>query len=80
MPNKRKRRQSAAYKAQYTNYKVQNKAARNKDNKLLRHMLKHPNDKQSEERRVPQSYKRKKPYDYWETQRRNSKNDTKRRY
>lgn len=42
---------SASRKAAYKRYEDENRQEKNKDNKLMKHLLKHPTDKQSEERR-----------------------------
>lgn len=56
MPAKRKRVGRPGYKARILAYKSENRATKNKEKKLARHMRKHPNDMQSLERRIPVSY------------------------
>lgn len=66
MPNKRKCRSREGYKARYKNYKAENRASKNKEKKLQRHLKKHPNDIQAKEKTIPKSYKRVKKLSYWE--------------
>ena len=47
-------------------YKLECREAKNKDHKLTRHLLAHPNDKQAETGQPPKSYTRKKPLDAFE--------------
>ncbi len=51
MPGKTKCSESR--KANYKAYEASKQAEKNKECKILRHMLKHPNDKQTEQRTVP---------------------------
>ena len=50
---KRKRCTRPAYKARYLAYKTENRAAKNKARKIAKHLMKHPNDRQSSERIAP---------------------------
>ncbi len=51
MPGKTKC--SASRKADYTNRRTNNITVKNKARKLLKHLVKHPLDKQSAEHRIP---------------------------
>jgi len=46
---------SATTKARYLAYKTTGQAAKNAAKRLLRHLIKHPGDKQSENQIVPKS-------------------------
>jgi hypothetical protein len=54
MPNKIKC--SPSRKASYQAYRTENRQMKNKERKLLKHLLKHPDDKQSQERCPVESY------------------------
>ena len=62
----KKRTSREGYKGRFKVYAAEDRANKNKAKKLARHLMKHPNDSQSAERRTPASYKRKKPLDNWE--------------
>jgi hypothetical protein len=64
MPGKTKR--SASRDAYYKSYRSSDKASKNKEKRLLRHMNKHPNYKQATAKPEKVDYKRKKPLSYWE--------------
>lgn len=64
MPGKTKR--STSEDVYYKSYRATDKSKKNKEKRLLKHMLKHPNDKQAETGSIPE-YTRKKPLSYWET-------------
>lgn len=49
-----KKGSSASKKASYQAYKTLNVLAKNKLTKLARHLKRHPNDKQSQERKIPE--------------------------
>lgn len=57
MPGKTKK--SKSNEAYFKGYSL--KKDKNKENKITKHLIKHPNDKQSEERKGVKSYARKKP-------------------
>lgn len=62
----KKRTTRDGYKGRFKAYEAEGRLKKNKDKKLAKHLMKHPNDSQSAQRAVPTSYKRKKPLSYFE--------------